>query len=84
MYRFRTNTSVSTRAIVVLVLGLLGLNGCGILGIPAVILGHQELRAVEAGQSSSSSRSLALAGVILGYVAIAITLGVILFFAVQL
>lgn len=69
-----TNTSGgqqknNTKAIVALVLGILGLICCGFLtGIPAIFVGKSELNAIDAGQSDPSNRGLAKAGFILGIV----------------
>lgn len=58
-----------------LVCGILGLLCCGLLGIPAIILGRQA-------QAEGQRGGMAKAGEILGYVAIALmVLGLVLFAA---
>ena len=63
----------SNKPVWALVCGILGLLCCGLLGIPAIILGRQA-------QAEGQPGGMAKAGEILGYVDIALmVLGVILF-----
>ena len=58
------------RGVLVLVLGILGLVGCGILtGIPAWVIGSGDLKAMDAGTMDPSGRSLTNAGKICGMIA---------------
>lgn len=57
------------RGTLVLVLGILGLVICGFLGIPAWIMGKNDLAAMDAGQMDPSGRSLTNAGRICGIIA---------------
>lgn len=75
--------AASTRAIAALVLGILSLICLGFLaGIPAIVLGTMELKAIKAGQSPASGDSAAKVGLILGTVGTVLTcitlLGIIL------
>jgi hypothetical protein len=63
----------STRAITALVLAILGLNCGPFLGIPAVILGTQELAAIDRGEAPHKGRPLAKGAQILGWIEIALT-----------
>ncbi len=58
----------STKAIVALVLGIVGLVFCPPTAIVAWILGKQELNAIARGESSAQGRGVALAGFILGII----------------
>ncbi len=71
----------STKAIVALVLGILGLACCPPTAIVAWIVGKQELSAIAKGESSAQGRGLALAGFILGIVGTVIIAGVIIIYA---
>jgi len=58
------------RGVLVLVLGILGLVGCGILtAIPAWVIGSGDLKAMDAGTMDPSGRSLTNAGKICGMIA---------------
>jgi uncharacterized protein DUF4190 len=61
----------SSTAVWALVLGIVGIVlGCGpITGIPAWLMGSNELKAIDAGQSSPAGRAMAQIGMILGIVA---------------
>src|SRR5579871_6794603 len=62
----------SARATVSVVLGALGIN-CGLVwGIPGLILAHQELAAIERGDSPPGGKYLAKAGKILGWINVAL------------
>ncbi len=66
---------VSTRAIASLVFGVLSLVCAGFLaGIPAIILGGLELKAIRAKQSSPEGEAIAKIGLILGIIGTALTL----------
>ncbi len=70
----------SGRAVASLLLAILGLNCCmPFLGIPALILGTQELAAIERGESPAKGRSLAKGAQILGWIEIALLVCAVLF-----
>ncbi len=71
----------STKAIVALVLGIVGLVFCLPTAIVAWILGKQELNAITRGESSAQGRGLALAGFILGIVGTVLVVAVIMIYA---
>lgn len=60
----------NTQAIIALVLGILSMPCfCGFLtGIPAIIIGHLELKAIREGRSAASNRGLAKAGFVTGII----------------
>lgn len=59
----------NSKATIALVLGILSLVCCGFLaGIPAIILGRSELKAIDEGRSPETNRTLAKVGWILGLV----------------
>jgi hypothetical protein len=63
------------RGVLVLVLGILGLIGCGIFtAIPAWVIGHGDLKAMDAGTMDPSGRSLTNAGKICGMIATILTI----------
>ncbi|MBK6537234.1 MAG: DUF4190 domain-containing protein [Ignavibacteria bacterium] len=72
--------SASSNAIISLVLGILSYIMCPvILGIAAWIMGNNELKAIDSGQSSEAGRTLANIGKWLGIVNIILTvIGIIL------
>ena len=57
------------KAIWALVLGILGLLCCGILGIPALILGKQAQKEIDTSGGMQTGRGMATAGFILGIIA---------------
>jgi hypothetical protein len=61
----------SSAAIAALVLGILGLLCCGLLGIPAIIIGKQEMNNIDQGLAPVGGRGLAQVGYILGIVSLA-------------
>ncbi len=66
-----------------LVLGILSYLCCGpVCGIPAIITGHIALGKVRRGESPPSAKGLAIAGLVLGYVNLAVTAGIFLFYLV--
>ena len=70
-------------AIASMVCGIAGYLTCyfvGILGIPAVICGHMALSRINSSPVPLAGRGMAIAGLILGYLGILITLGGVLFF----
>lgn len=70
-------------AIASMVCGIVGYLTCyfvGVFGIPAVICGHMALNRIASSPFPVAGRGMAIAGLILGYLGILITLGVILFF----
>ena len=63
----------SSKAILALVLGILSLVCCGfVTGIPAIIIGKQEMNAIKEGRSNKEGHSLAQVGFILGIVGTAL------------
>ena len=59
----------NTKATIALVLGILSLVCCGFFaGIPAIILGRSEIKAIDEGRSPETNRTLAKVGWILGLV----------------
>lgn len=70
-------------AIASMVCGIAGYLTCyfvGILGIPAVICGHMAISRINSSPMPVAGRGMAIAGLILGYLGILITLGAITFF----
>ncbi len=64
-------------AVAALVTGILSLTLCGIFtAIPAIICGHIGVK--QANNGEASGRSMAMAGMIMGYVSLAITLLIII------
>lgn len=75
--------STSGLAIASMVCGIAGYLTCyfvGILGLPAVICGHMALNQIHRSPVPLAGRGMAIAGLILGYLGILITLGCISFF----
>ena len=68
-------------AIVSLVAGILSLTMCGIFAaIPAIICGHIGIKKADRGEASG--RGMAMAGMIMGYVALALTVLAIVFYII--
>ena len=70
-------------AIASMVCGIAGYLTCwfvGILGIPAVICGHMAINQINNSPVPVAGRGMAIAGLILGYLGILITLGAVLSF----
>jgi hypothetical protein len=66
------------RATTAMVLGILGLVLCGVLGIPAVVIGNGVLRDIRASPGQYAGEGSARAGVIMGWIAIGLlVLGVV-------
>jgi len=76
----------STRAVVTLILGILSLVCAGFLtGIPAIILGNMELKAIKKGEAPKEGEGVAKVGFILGIVGTVLTcLAMIGFFLIML
>lgn len=68
----RTGEYPSSRAILALIFGILGLLSVGLFSIPAWILGKAERQAIETGASPDSGRGMAEAGYILGIIGVVI------------
>jgi len=66
----RTGEYPSSRAILALVFGILGLMSMGLFAIPAWILGKAERQAIARGESPDSGRGMAEAGYILGVIGV--------------
>lgn len=74
----RTGEYPSSRAILALIFGVLGLMSMGLFAIPAWILGKAERDAIRRGQAPESGRGMAEAGYILGVIGVvALSLGVL-------
>ncbi len=76
----------SSKATTSLVLGIVGVVACGfIAGIPAIIVGRQAQREIDASNGWLTGRGMATAGIVLGWIEIGIaivaTVGVVLVFA---
>jgi len=62
------------RGVLILVLGILGLIMCGIFtGIPAWIMGKNDLKAIAAGEMDPAGQGLTKVGYILGIISVALT-----------
>lgn len=62
------------RGTLILILGILGLVMCGILtGIPAWIMGKNDLKAMAAGDMDPAGQNLTNVGKILGIISVALT-----------
>lgn len=75
--------TTSGLAIASMVCGIAGYLTCyfvAILGIPAVICGHMALSRINSSPIPVAGRGMAIAGLILGYLGILITLGFVAFF----
>lgn len=63
------NSGENTKAVVSLILGILSLVCCGFFsGIPAIIIGRSEIRAIDEGRSDESNRAFSKVGMILGII----------------
>ena len=58
----------SSKATLILVLGILGIVCCGLLAPVAWYLGNEELKGIDAGRLSEANRGMANAGKILGII----------------
>jgi len=66
--------AASSRAVAALVMGILSLVCLGFLaGIPAIVLGSMELKAIKAGTSPRAGESAAKVGLVLGIVGTVLT-----------
>lgn len=70
------------RGVLILVLGILGLVLCVISGIVAWVLGNGDLRAMDSGEMDPTGRGLTQAGKILGIVAVALNVLVLVIWVV--
>jgi hypothetical protein len=59
----------NSKAIWALVLGIVGILCCGVLGIPAIILGRQAQGEIDRSGGAQSGRGMATAGFVLGIIA---------------
>ena len=73
------------RGVLILVLGILSLVGCGIFtAIPAWIMGSGDLKEIDAGAMDPAGRGMTQAGKILGMIAVILTiLGVVVVIALM-
>lgn len=75
----------SGTAIASMVCGIVGLLSCyfaGFIGIPAVICGHIALNQIRSSPVPMAGRGMAIAGLVMGYLGIGITLAVVVFFVI--
>ena len=84
--RVGKSAPASTRATAALVLALIAVSGCFPLAIPALVLGHMELSAIERGESEPGGRTLAKGAVWVGWLtcgigAFVVAIGVAIAFA---
>ena len=64
----------SGKATAALVLGILGVVACGfVAGIPAIIVGKQAQREIDASNGWLTGRGMATAGIVMGWIAVALT-----------
>ena len=70
------------RGVLVLVLGILGLTVCGLIGIPAAFMGLTDLREMNAGRMDPSGKGMTIAGMVMGWVCLAIFALVVLFIGI--
>lgn len=69
-----TAPGVSSQAIAALILGILSLICCGFFtGIPAIVIGRKEMRAIQEGRSAAAGESVAKIGYILGLIGTVLT-----------
>ncbi|MGQ9879848.1 MAG: DUF4190 domain-containing protein [Armatimonadota bacterium] len=68
----RTGEYPSSRSILALIFGILGLISIGLFAIPAWILGKEEREAIQRGESPEAGRAMADAGYILGIIGIVV------------
>ncbi|MGQ9487745.1 MAG: DUF4190 domain-containing protein [Armatimonadota bacterium] len=73
--------SASSQATTALVLGILGLLCCGLLSIPALIIGKQEMNRIDQGLAPVEGRGVAQAGYILGIIGL-VFLGLLLLYVI--
>lgn len=67
--RTAPSSGAQSRATLALILGVIGLIPCCVIIAPAAwVIGHQELKAIDAGRLPEEDRSFALAGMILGII----------------
>jgi hypothetical protein len=78
---YGTPPSNNTKAIWALVLGILGILCCGILGIPALILGKQAQNEIDGSGGTQTGRGMATAGFVLGIIACVFLVITIILFA---
>ncbi len=72
----------SSNAGVALGLSIAGLVCCGLLAIPGLIMGRSEVKAIDGGQADPGQRGLALAAYIVGGIAVAINVAILVFYLV--
>jgi hypothetical protein len=74
----------NTKSIITLILGILSLACCGFFsGIPAILVGRAELKAIDEGRSPETNRNLTKIGFILGIVGTALScLGILAYGAI--
>lgn len=66
--------TASGRALAALILGILSIVCMGfVAGIPAIIIGHMEIRDIKAGKASKAGEGIAKVGLILGIIGTALT-----------
>jgi len=80
--RVGTKAPASTMATTALVLAILAISGCVPLALPAAIMGHIELNAIDRGDSLPGGRNLAKGAVYVGWIVTALSILGLLFFMV--
>ncbi len=69
------------KALISMILGIVSYIGFSILtGIPAVILGHMALKEINASAGTQGGKGMAIAGLVLGYLSIALIACVCIYF----
>ncbi len=74
--------NTKSNAGVALALSIAGFLCCGLLAIPGLIMGRNEMKAIDAGQANPAKRGLANAAFIVGIIVLSLNAVVILLFAV--
>ena len=74
----------NTNAIIALVLGIIAVSGCGLAGIPALVLGYKSRREVRESGGQQQGDGLALAGIVLGWIGSILMLAMVGFFVAMI
>jgi Domain of unknown function (DUF4190) len=78
LYAVITNSNLAIASMVCGIVGLLLCYFNGLAALPAVICGHMALRQIRNASVLMSGRGMAIAGLVTGYLGLAIQLGVII------
>jgi hypothetical protein len=79
-----TASVTNQRAIWSFVLGLIAVTGCGVTGIPALVLGYKARREIRESSGAQNGDGLAMAGVVLGWIGSVLTLVALVFVGAML